>query len=293
MATTSTIYYPSATFWQTARKIYGSGRKAFPIPGAPAHFTLEDRLAIKLSHYSRLALDTVHDVESSAYLVDEQVDEKSPAFVYFRRLFATIPASHTERTSGTWSFPGFTASGGLEAGKTITAHNDSTQAFTVAAHGYSNGDTVIYKIRQESLFGRVYNSQGTTTISSVTTDTFILDGVKLNALPFDSGTVLRSSIPVPARDPFTSQVDVALEMDYFLPGVTSGITTVDDITLTQTFRPLDAAGDTTDTLSATTIPTAAEYFAMVTSGEFIPVECDLERYLGNIYRRVTRYVRAL
>jgi hypothetical protein len=288
MASSTITYYPSEAFWQTARKINGSGLKAYPLDGSPAHFTLEDRLAIKPASYSRLSLDTAHAVETSAYLVDEQPLSRSPAFTYFRRLYSTIPASHVEPGSDAWSFPGFSQSVALGTQKTITAYNFSTRVFTSAGHGFSDGAIVRVFIKTTQ-GGIIWTQSATGTIDNPTTDTFEIDGIYPSGTSFASGTAQTIS---PARDSVTLPADARTIFDYFLPGVSSGITTVEDIPKVSAFGIVTSTGQITDTLSETSVPTLAQYQALVTGAEFIPIECFIERYLGNIYRRVTRYVRA-
>ena len=107
------------------------------------------------------------------------------------------------------------------------------------------------------------------------------------------------------RDPFTKKVLSRLEYDYFRVWATTGDyssvasipfieaqTYITDDTASE--RPVKYLTDTSiNTAAGETIPTQQDYKALVIAGtEIVAEDCDIRRWMGNIYERVTRYVVA-
>ena len=93
------------------------------------------------------------------------------------------------------------------------------------------------------------------------------------------------------RDPYTKVVMSKLARAYYLPGVSVGITTVDDITVLTPTQIVDQYGRNTEFLSTLTTPTTSTYEA--TEGTWVVAEPSVvRRWMGNIYERTTRYVLA-
>lgn len=96
------------------------------------------------------------------------------------------------------------------------------------------------------------------------------------------------------RDPFSETVDAEIQHDYYLPGVTTGITTIDDIpSVSRQKYVLTASGYEILYLTTTTTPTRAAYEALVTAGTKIVAEDSSRgRWMGNIIERQVLRLKA-
>lgn len=95
--------------------------------------------------------------------------------------------------------------------------------------------------------------------------------------------------------PLSLKVAARVEFAYYHVGVDVAYPTVEDIPLVERFSPLYSASidAEVDFVNPSTVPTATEYLAMVAAEDEIAVEdSELHPWLGNIYERVTRYVKA-
>jgi hypothetical protein len=139
------------------------------------------------------------------------------------------------------------------------------------------------KVYQQGFFGKA------TAVSSGVSVTIpgAMQGT-VGAASSVSGTVAETAIGRTNAE--TLVVSSRIVNDYAL----SSLANLDvDLPLTQQFRPIDNTGAITTTLSATTIPTSSAYATLVVDGSEIVAEgSSLGRYLGNIYRRSTRLVKA-
>ena len=98
----------------------------------------------------------------------------------------------------------------------------------------------------------------------------------------------------PGRDPETQVVSCRVIYDYFLPGVTAKISTPSDIPNTDPLYIQDNTGRKTNTATGNTSPTATQYKALIAAGTQIQIErSNATRWRGNIWERVTRFIRAV
>jgi hypothetical protein len=91
-----------------AREIQGSGLRQF------SEFTTSDFLIVRLyvqavSTYKPLPISTADYQYKTAYLVDETEERREKGHVFFRRTYATVPSSRSERQEMVFTFPGQSA----------------------------------------------------------------------------------------------------------------------------------------------------------------------------------------
>ena len=114
---------------------------------------------------------------------------------------------------------------------------------------------------------------------------------------------------ITGRDRFTQTVLSRLAFKYYIPGIDGGITTEADIPIIAAQKYVwDGTTNNTDFLaetpfSATSDPTRTEYETLMAggtgigtganAGEFVAEQSIVRRWRGNIWERVTRYVKAL
>jgi hypothetical protein len=284
------------TYFNTATELWNSRTYRYPLKGTAAkdHFVFRRLWQINVDNYSPAALDAADSVETSAYLVEEDVLEQIDKILRFYQDFATIPAQWIEPQDDSFTFPGYDQSTSVGTSKTISAYTAATGAFTTSAsHDLSNGEYVSATFVFNN-GGSVWTNTQIQKISSVGSTTGIMTpGAQLPG-SFVSGTLIKI---VPIREPTTLISSGEIVHDYFLPGVSmigsSVIASRDAIPLLQPFAVTDATGAATDSLSSTTVPSVSAYLSSVAAGEKIPKYCGRTRYLGNIVRRDTGFVRAI
>ena len=213
--------------------------------------------------------------------------------VRYERLFATVPSQWSEPESFAFEFPAYPPGtpGTSFNASSIANAGSGTVIIGTNATGISVGENVYAQVKytrggkvyQQGFFGKA------TAVSSGVSVTIpgAMQGT-VGAASSVSGTVAETAIGRTNAE--TLVVSSRIVNDSAL----SSLANLDvDLPLTQQFRPIDNTGAITTTLSATTIPTSSAYATLVVDGSEIVAEgSSLGRYLGNIYRRSTRLVKA-
>ena len=237
----------------------------------------------------------------NAYFVgdyDHQISDG--VLITFDRQFANIPIPTVDPSgSEIFTFPGLPSTSGSGTRLTITSASVTNNVLTVTtngSHGMSSGDNFRFSIRGTiARFSRNYSSSiygNGTAVSGTSGST-----VKLNSYLPDGFTFTVGSI-----DPFASRgrkqvsrkSSTQLEYQYYLPGVSPGITTTQDINLPQRFEAYRySEGNTVSTLSSVTDPSSIEYNAIVNSDGFLVLDSGISRWKGNITRQTVKSIRAI
>lgn len=248
---------------------------------------------------------TLADPEDpNCWLLNEVVDLQAENLLFFTRTFGSIPRSWSEIGSTNVALPAFDDGETLAAAKTITACTANTgsarQTLTSTAHGYSANDRIAlnlrcYENRRPGLRDFRHHFTGAFTILSVTTDTF-----DINLATFRSGAtniVVESPATAQKLTGYTKRpirnrfVPSRTDHDYFLPGISLGILTPEDIPLAQAFtiqRGSTNGDDWPDnTLNASTIPTDAQYWSSIENRTRLILDCTLVPVLGPLIDRRT------
>lgn len=213
--------------------------------------------------------------------------------VTYERLFSTVPSQWSDPESFAFEFPAFPPGtpGTSFSATSIANSTPGTVIIGTNATGISVGDTVYAQVKYtragviyaQTFFGKATAASSGSSVS--------LPGTMLGsvgAASSVSGTVAETAAGRTNAESLT--VGSRIVHDYAL----SSIANIDtDLPVSQQFRPLDNTGSTTASLSATSIPTASAYATMVVDGTEIVAESSVRRrYLGNIYVRSTRMVKA-
>ena len=218
----------------------------------------------------------------------------------FDRQFANIPQPVVDPAgSEIFTFPGLPSTPGTGSNIAISSMSLSSGVVTLnlaSAHGMTDGDNFsYYYLITYTIYGRTYTrSQRAnavcitgTTGSTIKTSFYLPSG-----FTFTSGLI--GEFATRGRRQVSRKSSTQLEYDYFLPGVSAGITTSQEIILPQRFEPYYyAEGNTVDSLNATTTPTNLEYNEIVNSDGFLTLDSGVERWKGNIVRRTVKSIRAI
>ena len=94
----------------------------------------------------------------------------------------------------------------------------------------------------------------------------------------------------PGRAPEALEVGSALQLDYFLPGVSAGIKTIFDIPIVSALEIYDGTGTKTNSFTSSTSPTVSWWRLQISyRAKVCVVRSVLRRWKGNIIERATRY----
>lgn len=213
--------------------------------------------------------------------------------VRYDRLFATVPSQWSDPESFAFEFPAFPAgTPGTSFNATSIANAGSgTVIIGTNATGISIGDSVYAQVKytragvvyQQGFFGK---ATAASSGASVTIPGAMLGSV--GSASSVSGTVAETAIGRTNAETLT--VGSRIVNDYALSSIANLDT---DLPISQQFRPIDNTGSITTSLSATTIPTSSAYATLVVDASEIVAEGSVRRrYLGNIFVRSTRMVKA-
>lgn len=320
----STVDLPTA--YQTPRRCAdGAGglgpasriERPSEFPPEAEHYRLHVRYMVDKRYYGHhpgatttppLRGTTAHPTDPNAWLLDEVIDSEVDNLQFFTRIFGNIPKSWQEISSANVQIPAIDYSETLGSATTITAGTfllstySLQQTLTAASHGAIAGDRVFLNLRLR-WFGSLIEKHisGTFAVSAADTNTFTVPIGPLGVPPTANLTawVVQSPATVqvitgyPARSVRDRFVPVTIDHDYFLPGISVGVNSPDDIVLATAFqvqRGTEAAGYAANTISANTIPTAAQYWASITNRAKLVLDCALAPVLGPLLdRRTTSY----
>ena len=264
------------------------------------------RCTVNKDDYTAIALDTTMasasnaDVltlpfaaDTSAYFVgDFNHRVKDGALLEFDRQFATIPATN-EDYPGTefFTFPGLPGTSSVfNVNVTSKSYSAGTTTFITASnHGMSSGS--FYKLYYSYYSGsNIISAVTFLTCTSGTSGTTVKSTSNIGSLNFASTAVINPNSKR-GRDPVNLSGTIRLTNDYFLPGITSNISTLEDVVLFETFQPYNSyTGNYTNDLLYNTTPTDTQYNTSIINKDYLLIDCAIQRYKGNIYVRKTKEI---
>ena len=243
-----------------------------------------------------LPLSSQHQTLIGFYLVEEKNWEKERGGVYkFTRVYSQIPRTREEWQSYSWQVPGIGSTSSAFPYVTVSTMVNSGTITTItasAAHGLSTGDFVEVQFNVVDSAGSQYTRHRLLVATVTSSTVFTVPAIVDISLPITGTMQCRKAEP--GRDPETQVVNCRVVYDYFLPGVSAKISTPSDIPNTDPLYIQDNTGRKTNTATGNTSPTATQYKALIAAGTQIQVErSTVNRWRGNIWERVTRFIRAV
>jgi len=262
-----------------------------PFPDLTDELVVKQNYIQQASTFTPLALDTPHPDYPDMYLVDEGPREDAGGFYKWQRTYARIPPARTVMEGYAWYVPGI-GSGAVYAAQPITGATNSTGVTTITASSsptISVGDqcSVRYNFT-DSITGTVYGRQVLRTALTGTSGTT----VKVGLISEAGGTLAFTYVQKvePGRPVESLEVASQLQMDYWLPGVSTDVTTAFDIPLIRCLEIYDGTGTKVQSFTASTSPSLADWRAHIAARDKICVVSSVpSRWMGNIYQRATRY----
>jgi hypothetical protein len=204
----------------------------------------------------------------------------------FDRVYAQIPADRDDVFTGTtaYTFPGIATNLANGTERTISGYSTSSGETTLTATNTASVGDVVYVAITGST-GTIENSF--VALTGTSGSQVVISAIDVGT--FDSGTL--TELAEQPRGQKTIPTGSVTDFSYYLPGVTAGITTFDDVTETEVFAPFSAfTGRAVSTLSAGSVPTAEDYAA---DGNYLTIESNITRWMGNIIQKADVKVRAL
>jgi len=246
-------------------------------------------------------IDLPFTADANAYFVGDFGKTKiEGGLVKFDRQFANIPQPTVDPAgSEIFTFPGLPYTAGTGTVIDINSISLSNNVLTLnlaSPHGMVNGDNFRYYFRGTiTLYGFIstnfFYGNGVC-LTGTTGSTIKIRTYLPSNFVFENGRIYPFSSR--GRKQVSRKSSTQFEYDYFLPGITVGITEAQDISLPQRFEAYQySVGNTVETLSVSTTPTSVEYNAIVDSDGFLVLDSGIDRWKGNIVRRIVKSIRAI
>jgi peptidoglycan hydrolase-like protein with peptidoglycan-binding domain len=300
----------------TPQEVFPSPRVEYPFPGDQLTRVIRRRYHVLQSSYCPAALDQTDSVYTLAYLVSDIPVQELPGGVWeIERTFAEVPTPQQEFESYVFAFPGLNASVIAVTGASTTltgaAYNATTGILSWSSPSVVTGEQVIGRLTGEwgyqvsGIFGTItypinqaFSRQAISPTAVNIGRKFVLSNrpVFISTSGISASAFTFESVALSSRKPIQLASVSRIEDVYFLAGESpaAAVSFPSDIESLQVFavRQLYGALET-ETVTAFTDPSLNEYAEMIaTESEIVAEESRVERYLGNIYRRRTRYMKA-
>lgn len=271
-------------------------RMPFSGDGVNFRYVYDQEYWQKIDKFKPLALSTASpDTDSPGFFLVQESDIQPIAGGIGRwvRTYARVPHNRQIWESYAWHQPGLSpdvSPFNIAISGTPTNASGKTTITTQAVHGLQVDDGVIirYNVKFNAETAEVTRAIFRKVLSVPTANSFTVDIITERA------TAWHNIAETGGRSPTTRVVTSRVELDYFhCAGVGAQYPSPEKIPLLEPENIVNAAKEDTDTYSPTTTPTLDEYLARVNKQEWIIAEPSiLRRWMGNIYERATRFVRA-
>lgn len=265
-----------------------------PFEGDNGRYLLEQSFMQDPNYFAPLNLSIPHPSYPLYYLIEEgPMQPSGGGLVTWKRSYMSIPNPRSDYESFAYRLPGL-SSGATNPSFVISSMSTTggvTTITTGSAHGYSPGDniTIVYQAVIAGALEFPFIQMYRTAISPTSGTTISVSGIvfQTNA-NYTPKYVVKGSL---GRNPITRVVDSRVDWAYYIPGVSIGIASVNDITILNPVVIQDQWLNQVEIYSLATTPTQTAYVASI--GTWVVAEAStLKRIKGNLYGRSTRYVVA-
>ncbi len=239
--------------------------------------------------------------DPNAYFVgDFEHSISDGVLITFDRQFANIPLSTIDPAgSEIFTFPGLPNAASTASAIIINSASVSSGVVTLSlasTHGMPVGGNFRFYMRGTATTtnstSRYYFNRNGVCITGTTGFTIKMYTYLPDSFTFSVGYVY--PFATRGRKQVSRKSSTQFEYDYFLPGVTAGIASSQDIALPQRFEAYYySEGNTVETLNSATEPTASEYNDIVDTDGFLVLDSGISRWKGNILRRSVKSIRAI
>lgn len=287
-------------------EVYPSPRIDLAIETDPTSIEVTRRYMVKRQNYTPLTPDTPDVSYTQCYLTGEKViDTLGADIIVVERIYNAIPASSLEAEDLAFQFPGITASASTVSYVSLGGVSFcSTTGFLSWTTGISavNGDLVGIRYTRASNYTFLDGSTGSITFGM--NERVRANGA--NQVPIRPAPKLVASVgenissvfaanlsQTASRKPITRLTTARVLREYFLPGVSAGISDITDIKPVERFRVLGPTGQDVDTITVSTSPDATTWRAWARDGnDIVGQDSTVRRWKGNIHVRTSYFIRA-
>lgn len=249
------------------------------------------------ANYARPAENAVLSYNgSNAYFVDDEgFTDVHGGVTKWQRKWATVPASWSEYEETAYEFPAYIV--GVAFGTTFNVTNIAVSGanieLTTNATNISAGDEVYLDLAftRNSKSYRLTYTTPCVSASSGASVTLYSQFPGSGAFTSVSGTVRKGQTGRTSPEQIVCSARVLHEY-----ALTSDLSLGTDLPAIAAFQPVNSSGYKVSTLSTgtATVPNSDAYLAMIKNGVELAVERSTRmRYLGNIWVRRTRFVKAV
>lgn len=288
----------------TTPRLTGKPRKEYQFDGDMSVYLLNEDYMVFIDYYEPLKPSTVHPDKANCFFVkDTPINDIGNGVGRFTRTYSVLPGMtedgnrkayvRSEYESYVMTVPGVSNTTTQAAFQQypVSSYTISAGKHTIvagASHDITVGRAaVIYYQVSDPLSKQVYLRQAyRVALTGTTGATLVVDEIR------DVNTVQPIGIQRANNDQSSYQKVVTSRIDYtyHLPGV--DVATADAIEVIEPFFINEnQTGNRVDYLSDTTTPTLADYLTKISTKSWMPVECILRRWQGEILERSVRYVR--
>lgn len=296
----TSVAYPFIELGDTSTKVYTMRCSILRDSYNAAQVSLDATMA-NATNAGVITLPFAADA-SAYYCGDFNHNVTDGGMIEFDRVFANIPANRTNRFNGitTYTFPqvfGVTApstfdftisSVALEGTDKVKVTCSASTASLAPSANYApriyltitTNDGVNPDVTHSGYY-EVEEQSGSYVIVSL----FSFEST------FVSGNLTKVPKPTGKK---TLTTTAFVDNTFYLPGVTAGITTIDDVPEVTVFEVVynPSGASISATYPSNSTPTSWEYEQMRQDGDYLIVKSEIRRYKGNILERIDTKVRA-
>jgi hypothetical protein len=277
--------------------------------GDTTGYTVAQKFRGKIANYSPANINgNTHWAYANAYCVrDSEVRHIGGGIGEVTRFYATIPAPRLEPEFYPFTYPAI-SSVSVGAAKTVIAstaiNTNANLAIQITSHGWSNANLVSVNMTASVRYANGGNGYQTQMLTRGWWGPMAILASNANYItvrnPYGLWTTGNVNVTVSqAKEQYGGRAIKTLvapaysAIDYFFPGITAGVTTTTDIPIMQASPFIETTSNTeTANINANSSPTVTEWFAAVAANEyFIAEPSQLRRWQGNIFERVTKWVK--
>lgn len=277
-------------------------RKIYPFPADSSVFTQEEDYIQFIEYYEPLKPSAPHpDYANIFFIKDSPINDIGNGVGRWTRTWQVLPGVtedgkqtayvRSEYESYTMTVPGIDTAQNLFVQYPVNSYSISNGKHTIVAASshdivVGKGATIWYQVQDPvnkiSHIRQVFKIA----LAGTTGATLVVDQIlDINRVQIIS--IQRADIQQPS---YQKVVTSRLDYTYHLPNV--NVSSVDAIETIEPFYIVDnQTGVRVDYLSEVTSPSLDDYLASIAAREWMPVECVIRRWEGDIYERAVRYVR--
>lgn len=282
-------------------------RKVYPVSFDKSIYLTEEDYQILTEYYEPANPGQAHDIESNLFfLKDTPLRPAGNGTSIYTRAWANLPgydgsgnkSSYVSQDweSYVWTVPGIETANQTTLAWAITAMTISGNNHiitTSAPHDIveDHGVVISYAVNDPLNKFTYYRIAHRVALAGTGGSSVVVRQIK----DINTVTGLQLARAVSKQDPFQKTISSRVDVDFWLPGITPGINSGEDIPVIEQFFIIDGAtGNRTEYLSENSTPTIAEYRQWVEDEQWIPIESSIVRRYegGSVMTRTTRYGRA-